>query len=222
MIDYCILNSGSNGNCLVIHDYMAIDMGVTFKQIKPYLRKLQIILLTHIHSDHFNKSCIKKIIYEKPTIKFVCRDWLVEELIKLGVAKKNIYVLKNKKTYNLGAFNVMPIDTYHDVDNTSYRIDFKPYTMYYATDTKELPQLDCLKGLNGYFIEANYNEELLEKHIQECIENKDEENKLFYLNRVKNTHLSDRQTTDFLIKNMTGESQYIKLHQSSYNYKTID
>jgi len=143
----------------------------------------------------------------------------VEDLLKLGVAKKNIYVLKNCRAYNLGAFNVMAIDTIHDVENTSYRIDFKPYTMYYATDTRELPQLECLRGLDGYFIEANYDDDLLEKHIQDCTETEDKENKLFYLNRVKNTHLSEKQTNDFLIEYMANNSQYIKLHKSSYNYE---
>lgn len=50
MIDYEILNSGSDGNCLIVNKYMAIDMGVNYKQIKPYLKELQVILLTHIHS----------------------------------------------------------------------------------------------------------------------------------------------------------------------------
>ena len=50
MIDYRLLKSGSSGNCLLIHDYMAIDMGINYKQIKPYLKELQVILLTHIHS----------------------------------------------------------------------------------------------------------------------------------------------------------------------------
>jgi len=50
MIDYEILNSGSNGNCLIVNKYMAIDMGVTYKKVKPYLKEFKVILLTHIHS----------------------------------------------------------------------------------------------------------------------------------------------------------------------------
>ena len=113
-------------------------------------------------------------------MKFVCREWLVEELVKLNVNKKNIYVLKDRKTYDLGKFTIKPIETYHDVENTSYLVDFKPITMYYATDTRELPNDECLKGIDYYFIEMNYNEELIEKHIQECLDNGDNENKLYY------------------------------------------
>lgn len=50
MIDYEILNSSSKSNCLIFNKYMAIDMGVNYKQIKPYLKELKVILLTHIHS----------------------------------------------------------------------------------------------------------------------------------------------------------------------------
>lgn len=50
MLNYNILKSGSSGNCLILNKYMAVDMGISFKQIKPYLKELKIILLTHIHS----------------------------------------------------------------------------------------------------------------------------------------------------------------------------
>lgn len=143
-------------------------------------------------------------------------------MVKLNVSKKNIYVLKDRKTYDLGKFTVKPIETYHDVSNTSYLIDFKSNTMYYATDTCELPNDECLKGLDYYFIEANYNEELLEQHINQALESEDSENKLFYLNRVKSTHLSEKQCDDFLIQNMEKNSVYIKLHKSQWNYKEID
>lgn len=147
---------------------------------------------------------------------------MVEELVKLNVSKKNIYILEDRKTYDLGKFTIKPIETYHDVQNTSYLIDFKPNTMYYATDTCKLPNDECLKGLDMYCIEANYNEELLEQHIQECINNEDSENKLFYLQRVKNTHLSSKQAVDFLLTNMSGKSEYVYLHKSQYNYNEID
>ena len=144
---------------------------------------------------------------------------MVDELIKLNVSKKNIYILKDRKIYDLGKFTVKPIETYHDVQNTSYLINFKPNTMYYATDTYKLPNDECLKGLNYYFIEANYNEELLEEHINQALESEDSENKLFYLNRVKATHLSSKQAVDFLLENMSDTSEYIYLHKSSYNYE---
>lgn len=130
------------------------------------------------------------------------------------MSKKNIYVLEDRKTYDLGLFKVKPIETYHDVPNTSYLVDFKPYTLYYATDTYKLPNDECLKGLNMYCIEANYKEEVLERHLKECTQEE-----LVYLQRVPKTHLSWNQANTFLIENMGEKSEYQYIHESSYNFE---
>lgn len=130
------------------------------------------------------------------------------------MSKKNIFVLKDRKTYDLGLFKVKPIETYHDVPNTSYLVDFKPYTLYYATDTCKLPNDECLKGLNMYLIEANYKEDVLERHLKEC-----PQEELVYLQRVPKTHLSWNQANTFLIENMGENSEFQYIHESSYNFE---
>ena len=215
-LKYNIINSNSKGNAIVFNDYLLMDCGVTFTKLKPYLKNIKIVCLTHLwlHSDHFNKTCIRKIAFEKPTIKFICREWLVEELVKLNVSKKNIYVLGDRKTYDLGPFKIKPIETYHDVPNTSYLVNFKPYTLYYATDTCKLPDDNCLKNLNLYLIEANYKQETLQRHLKECTQEE-----LVYLQRVPKTHLSWNQANTFLIENMGENSEYQYIHESSYNFE---
>lgn len=47
---YEVIATGSSGNCIIINDEIALDIGVTFKQIKSIYKKLRIVLLTHIHS----------------------------------------------------------------------------------------------------------------------------------------------------------------------------
>ena len=93
-LKYNIISSGSNGNAILFKDYLLIDCGISYSKLKTYLNKIKVICLTHLwlHSDHFCNSTIRKIAFEKPTIKFICRDWLVDNLIELGVNKKNIYV----------------------------------------------------------------------------------------------------------------------------------
>lgn len=49
-MEYKILASCSNGNCTILRKIVAIDMGVSFKKIEEYYKKLKIVLLTHIHS----------------------------------------------------------------------------------------------------------------------------------------------------------------------------
>lgn len=210
-LKYSILKSGSSGNCIIIENYIAIDMGVSYRQIKPYLKDLKVICLTHLwlHSDHFNKSCIRQIFFDYPNIKFICREWLVEELIKLKVNKKNIFVLENLKKYDLGKFIIKPIDTYHDVSNTSYLIDLKPIKIYYATDTYKLDYLDCLRGLDYYFVEKNYNEEEIKKRIEE----KELNGEYVYEKRVLNSHMSEEEINKFLLEMMNDNSQYVYCHQ---------
>ena len=44
-----IISSGSHGNCIIYHKIIVIDMGVSFSAIKPYIKDLQLVLLTHEH-----------------------------------------------------------------------------------------------------------------------------------------------------------------------------
>lgn len=49
-VNYEILASGSKGNCTIIIDEIAIDMGIPYKKIHPYVKRLKLVLLTHVHS----------------------------------------------------------------------------------------------------------------------------------------------------------------------------
>ena len=60
-MNYNILASGSKGNCTIINDFIAIDMGIPFTQIKSYYKKLKIVFITHQHSDHLNKPTVKQL-----------------------------------------------------------------------------------------------------------------------------------------------------------------
>ena len=76
-MNYKILNSGSDGNCTLINDIIAIDMGVSYKLLTPHVEKLRLVLLTHVHSDHFNKATIRRLAKDRPTLRFGCCKWLV-------------------------------------------------------------------------------------------------------------------------------------------------
>ena len=46
-MNYKIINSGSDGNCTIVNDIIAIDMGVSYKKLSPCVAKLKLVLLTH-------------------------------------------------------------------------------------------------------------------------------------------------------------------------------
>ena len=202
-MNFNILNSGSDGNGLIIEDIILIDCGISFKKLEDYYKKIKIVLLTHKHQDHFNKTTIKKLAYERPTLRFACCEWLVDELVKCGVEKKKIDVLKIGKNYNYNAFIVEPIKLYHDVPQCGYKLKIGTNRLIYATDTSKIDHIEA-KNYDYYFIEGNYEneEELHNRAVDE-----------YYEKRVKETHLSKVQATEWLMKNMGESSKYIFMHE---------
>ena len=122
MIDYNIISTGSKGNAVVLNDIILVDCGVSFKALKEVYKDLKIVLLTHIHSDHFNRTTLRLLSEARPTLRFACCEWLVTPLLETGVSKHSIDVLEIGKIYNYKAFKVSPVKLYHDVPNCGYRL----------------------------------------------------------------------------------------------------
>lgn len=205
---YKILNSNSDGNATIIEDSILIDCGVSFKKLKNYYQNIKIVLLTHIHSDHFNKVTIKRLSQERPTLRFACCYWLVQELIECGVSKKNIDVLKIGQKYDYSLFQIMSVKAYHDVLNCGYRIYWEDKKILYITDTAHLKGIQA-KGYDLYLLEGNYEELELKKKIQSKIEN----NEYAYEFRVEKTHLSKEQCTNFFLENAKEDSILVYMHE---------
>ena len=215
---YNIIGSSSKGNAIVVENILLLDCGLSYSKIKKYLSKVKLIFVSHIHQDHLLPSTIKKIAYNYPIIKFIVgSEDVVKKLVESGINKKNIYILKNGIRYDLGLVKVRLIDLYHDVENYGLKWEINGKKGIYATDTYKIDHI-VAQDYDLYLIESNYVEELLEQHIQEC----EDENKLYYLNRAKNTHLSSKKCTDFLLQNMGENSEYVRIHKSQYNYEEVD
>ena len=207
-MNYKIISSCSTGNAVIIRDIILIDCGVTFKRLEKYYKQLKIILLTHIHSDHFNKITIKKLAEERPTLRFACCEWLLKPLLECGVSRKNIDILNIGTKYNYKLFNVMPVKLYHDVPQCGYRVLFDDYKVFYATDTKTLEGISA-KNYDLYMVEGNYDEDEMEERIRQ----KQQDCKFVYEFRAKDNHLSKQQATEFLLNNMGENSEYIFMHE---------
>lgn len=204
---YETINSGSDGNAIILNKIMLIDCGVSFKKMKNYYKSLQVVLLTHFHSDHFNKKTIQRLAFERPALKFVCCSWLVQELIDCGVKQKNIYLVEIGQKCDFKIFQLIPIQAYHDVPNCGYKIYWNNKKIIYITDTFTLDGIEA-KNYDLYLIEANYVEcELLRK-----IEAKQLKGEYAYENRVQTTHLSKEQCDSFLIENASDNSLFEYMH----------
>ena len=207
-MNYKIISSCSTGNATIIRDIILIDCGVTFKRLEKYYKQLKIVLLTHIHTDHFKKETIRKLAQERPTLRFACCKWLLQPLLECGVLRKNIDVLQIGTRYDYKLFKIVPIKLYHDVPQCGYRVLFDDYKVIYMTDTRTVEGI-VAKNYDLYLVEGNYEEEELEQRIKQ----KQEEGLYYYESRVRNTHLSKGQATDFLLNNMGENSEYVFMHE---------
>lgn len=208
-MNYKVIASGSTGNAVLYHDKILVDCGVSFSQIKPYLRYIQIILLTHAHQDHFNLKTIQKIVSERPTIRIGCCEWL-----RVYLEVKNLDVYEIGETYNYGLFKIIPIKLYHDLPNCGYRILTDNYKIIHATDTAHLEGIEA-KGYDLFAIEHNYDEETVFK----TIESKELNGQFAYEKAAINSHLSEQKAREFIYKNKGEKYEVLRLHES--NIKTL-
>lgn len=207
-MNYKIISSCSTGNATIIRDIILIDCGVTFKKLEKYYKQLKIVLLTHVHQDHFNRSTIKRLAQERPTLRFACCEWMLQPLLECGVERRNIDILQIGTKYDYKLFKIVAIKLYHDVNQCGYRILFDDYKVIYMTDTKTIEGISA-KNYDLYLVEANYKENELEERIKQ----KQLQGDFTYEWRVKDTHLSEEQCVEFLLNNMGKNSEYVFMHQ---------
>ncbi|MCD7722738.1 MAG: MBL fold metallo-hydrolase [Clostridiales bacterium] len=212
MVDFKVISTGSQGNAVVIENRILIDCGVPWREIKPYADQLKLVLLTHIHSDHFNKAAIKRLAGSRPTLKFMCCAWLAEPLLSCGVQKRNIYVCDFANTYGIGALcNVRAEFLKHNVPNCAWHIHMRSGKVFYATDCNNLNGIFA-PNYDLYLVEANYGE----KEIKERIKAKEIVGIYAYEKQVLKNHLSKEKCNDFIYANAGAKSRYVYMHMHGH------
>ena len=213
--NYQVIRSGSKGNAVILAGNIMVDCGVPWKAIQGLHRKLQLVLLTHIHSDHFNPTTIHRLAAERPLLRFACGRWLVKPLLDCGVEAHRIDVMEDGRSYSYRSlYNIEPVPLVHDVPNFGYKImlygtDGRPWRkIFYATDTGNLNGIKA-PDYDLYLLEANYGEEEIKKRMSE----KKANGEYSYEHRVVKTHLSLEQCNDFIYENIGPNGEYVYLHQ---------
>ena len=209
---YKILATGSKANAVIYHGKLMVDIGVPYSVVKPYIKDISIVLLTHEHGDHLNIKTLKKLQFERPSLRVGCGEFLLEKLKENGI--KNIDVYEIGKIYNYGMFGISSVKLYHDVPNFGYRIfwDNSRHNIFHATDTSHLQGITA-KNYDLYSLECNYDE----THIWQVIQEKEARGEFAHQREAMNAHLSLQQAQNFVLKNTTENHKYefIQLHQSS-------
>ena len=209
MLDYKILFSGSSGNCVILDNRIAVDCGVPYKTIKPYENTLQLILITHLHKDHYKKETLRSLQINRPAIRIGCSAYDAEILKKDGLT--NIDVYNMGILYQYSNFNIATFKLYHDVETVGYRIFFEKFNVFFATDTITLDGITA-KDYDYYFIECNFDEDT----VLDKIYDKREKGEFVHNIGSLNSHLSMQRAHEFVLKNVSDVKKYefIPLHIS--------
>ena len=205
-----MISTGSQGNAVIIDNKILIDCGVPFSRLSDDYKNLKLVLLTHIHGDHFNPATLRKLARERPTLRFACCVWLCTALVDAGVKASQIDVISTERWYIYsGLCRIKAQETKHDVQNCCWRIELPTpiERVFYATDTNNLNGITA-KGYNLYLVEANYTE----ANIQDRIAEKKINGEYVYEKRVMREHLSKEKADDWLCANMAAYSEYIYMH----------
>lgn len=214
---YKVLNSGSDGNCTIINDVIAIDLGVSYRKIGAYRKTIKLVLLTHEHKDHFNWNTARILAQNHPNVKFICMDYMVKNLRNI-VRPKNIFVIKPNTLYELGICRLSAFNLEHDVPNVGYRIMIDSKKIIYATDTSNLDNV-VAKNYDLYLIEGNYDYEETIKRYQEKTSN----GEYSYELRAMKNHLSIDQFNEFIKKNNeNGEVVMMHCHKEKHEKQKVE
>lgn len=213
--NYQIIRSGSKGNAVILGGRIMVDCGVPWRAINGLHKRLLMVLLTHVHSDHFNPTTIHRLAAEKPLLRFACGRWLVKPLLDCGVDAHNIDIMEDGNSYSYGSIcTIEPVPLVHDVPNFGYKIILYGEgrrlwkKIFYATDTGNLNGITA-PDYDLYLLEANYGEEEIRKRIDD----KKANGEYSYEHRVIKTHLSIEQCNDFIYSNIGPCGEYVYLHQ---------
>lgn len=213
-----VISTGSGGNAVRIGPggRLLIDCGVTYKRIEPVERDLELVLLTHRHSDHFKESTVRLLAQDRPSLRWAMGEHmlpLVDGVLPpccIDVMRPDIWY-RYKTTH--GIVLIRPVALQHDVPNFGYHIIFQgddetQYRVFYATDTGTLDGI-AAKGYDLYLIEANHTEEELRAREAEKLA----AGVFSYEARAALTHLSKERAAAWIAENAGEISRVVWLHQ---------
>lgn len=199
-----ILSSGSQGNAILFDDSILLDTGISFKK----LPRVKAVLLTHIHGDHFNQATIRNIHISDESIKFCCGDFLVDDLLKIGLPEENIKIIEAGKIYKIEGVIFSAFNLYHDTPNFGYRLMKDGYKHLHATDTFSMDGITA-RGYDSATLEANHCIDA----AKAIIDKKKNDREFCHLERAIRTHLSVQKSVEFIKKNKI--KKYIPVHIGS-------
>lgn len=201
MIQMAVLGSGSAGNATLIQcgdTRILVDAGLSAKQLVLRLEMLGVspdeldaILITHEHSDHARGI---DVFLRKRSIPVYANAFTREALeykMKSEIAWK---IFRGSQHFELGELKVQAFSIPHDAaDPVGFVIHGQGVKLSMLSDVGHVTKLmrESLRGSHAIYIEANYDEALLERDTKRPWATKQRI-------QSRHGHLSNTQTADFL------------------------
>lgn len=171
MIRLAILGSGSSGNSAIVEcggQRLLIDAGLSAKQLALRLGQLGVepasvnaVLLTHEHGDHIRGL---EVFLRKHPVAIHTTAHTAEVVRQSGV-KAHWKTFEAGQTFCLGEVEIRSFAIQHDaVDPVGFVITHDTRHLGFVSDAGFVTRsmTEAMRGLHGLFIEANYDERLLE------------------------------------------------------------
>lgn len=199
-LSICSLNTGSNGNCFYIgnaDEAILVDAGLSCKETEIRMnrlgldmQKVKAIFITHEHSDHIKGLPVIAKKYQLPV--YITQPTLLRGKQSIQVNLVNAFYAY--QPIFIGSLEVTAFPKLHDAaEPHSFTIACNGITVGVFTDIGGhcTNLINNFRKCNAVFLEANYDEEMLENGRYPY----------FLKNRIRggNGHLSNKQALDLFL-----------------------
>lgn len=166
------LNSGSNGNCYYVGnetEAILVDAGISCREIEKRMKRLGLLIekvkavfISHEHSDHIKGLPILVRKYHLPV-------YITEATMKNGrleFEETLVKVFLAHEAVSIGNLSVVAFPKFHDaIDPYSFVVSCDKIYVGVFTDIGKPCKnvLQYFKQCHAVFLEANYDDEMLEK-----------------------------------------------------------
>ncbi|HEX6334979.1 MAG TPA: MBL fold metallo-hydrolase [Flavisolibacter sp.] len=166
------LNTGSNGNCFYIgnhHEAILVDAGISCREIEKRMKRLGLLMskvkavfISHEHSDHIRGLPVLAKKYQVPV--YITAGTL--RYSGLSVSDSLVRPFTSYQQVHIGKLAVIPFPKKHDAaDPFSFSIVHEDTRVGIFTDigTPCEHVIQQFRKCHAAFLEANYDDEMLEK-----------------------------------------------------------
>jgi phosphoribosyl 1,2-cyclic phosphodiesterase len=210
------LNSGSNGNCYYVgnnNEAVLVDAGISCRETEKRMQRLGLsmdkvkaIFISHEHSDHIKGVSVLSSKFKLPV-------YITNETLKQSRLYLPFNLIKTFSAYEkiqIGELTVKAFPKLHDAsDPYSFTVSGNGIKVGVLTDIGSACEhvINNFKNCHAAFLEANYDEEMLEKG-----------NYPYYLKeRIASNkgHLSNKQALEIFIQHKPGFMSHLILSHLS-------